>query len=246
MIRLLLYDQVPGRINRLRAAVDAVVTEADINNYGISSVSDPESLTRSVWRTRNGFYDVIVCLVTESPSMVFESLRAVRAIDADANIVIVSDCPDYALDAFDIGVDGYCLLSEGRQGLKRAMEGSLGKAWARQNESIGLRADVGVGNVALGDILFVESSKKGSVVHFPDGSTMLVRKTLQAMFELLSFDERFTRAGSSFIVNLDNVRSFGEKAVIFSDGETIVIPIRARKPVKEALAAYCLREAATD
>ena len=52
---------------------------------------------------------------------------------------------------------------------------------------------------------------------------------------------RFIKAGSSFIVNLDNVRSAGEGSLIFADGETIVVPIRKRKAVKDALDSFLMR-----
>ncbi len=241
MIRILVCDPDSGERSQLRSAVDLLVSAMKIGNYGISYVTKLDDMVGLVKRMRTGFHDIIVCRATSGSAEALNALREVRDADGGASIVIASDTQDFAAEAFDLQVDGYCLFSEGRDGFERAMKVPILKAASKHTDTIALRTDQGTGNFPIDAIMFVEASKRGSLVHLPEGKTVLARGTLQSLFEQLGEDERFIKAGSSFIVNLDNVRSLGEGSIIFPDGEAIIVPVRARKPVKDALIAYRLR-----
>ena len=243
MLRVLIYDPDPTKKSRLRLAVDVIVAELGARNYGTACVASPQDLVTVVDRMRPGFYDIIVCLIgSADASQTLAALRKVREMDHDASIVIVADSPAYAGGAIGVGAEGYSLVKDGGTGLARVMESPVGKAVARRSETVGLRTDAGIGNVAFDDILFAESSKKGPILHIPPETTMVVRGTLQGLFETLSVKDSFIKAGNSFIINLESVRSVGEKSVIFANGESIIVPVRARKPVKDAFWSYCLKE----
>lgn len=244
MLRILICDPGSIRHSQLKLAVDKVVAALETRNYGTSCVSTPEDMVTIVKRMRAGFYDIIVCRIdARCCDGVFAALSSVREDGCEASIVVVADSPEYASRAISVRAEGYCLVKEGGAGLTRTMESPVGKAMARRGETVGLRTDVGIGNVSVDDILFAESSKKGAILHLPFDATMIVRGTLQGLFETLSTRDCFVKAGNSFIVNLENVRSIGEKAIIFANGESIIVPVRARKPVKDALRDYCLRKA---
>jgi len=94
----------------------------------------------------------------------------------------------------------------------------------------------------LNDIMFAETSKPGPVIHLSGGRTVSVRGTLQALYDkLYARKAQFLRAGGSFIVNIDNIRTANDDSVIFSSGEAIILPVRARKPVLEALSTWKVR-----
>ena len=241
MIRILVCDPDSGERSQLRAAVDLLVSAMKIGNYGISYVTKLDDMVGLVQRMRTGFHDIVACRATSGSADALDALREVRDADDGVSIVVVSDTQDFAAEAFDLRVDGYCLFNEGRDGFERAMKVPILKAASKHADTIALRTDQGTGNFPIDSIMFLEASKRGSLIHLPDGNKVLARGTLQSLFEQLGEDERFIRAGSSFIVNLDNVRSLGEGSIIFPDGEAIIVPFRARKPVKEALIAYRLR-----
>lgn len=242
MIRVLVSDPGSSRRSKLRHVVDVLVADLGARNYSVSCVGAPEDLATAFSRVRTGFYDVVVCRIDdECAQRTFEALETVREQDRDVSIIIVAELPDFARDALDVGAEGYSLIKDGSAELANALEKPIGKAMARRNSTIGLKTDRGVGNIVVDDILFAESSKKGAIIHLPADSTMLVRGTLQSLFETLSTTDAFIKAGNSFILNLDNIRSVGEKSVIFANGESVIVPVRSRNPVKDAFRAYCTR-----
>jgi len=242
MIRVLVSDPGSGRRSKLRHVVDVLVGELGARNYGVSCVGAPEDLATAFNRVRKGFYDIVVCRIDdECAQRTFEALERVREQDQDVSIVVVAEKPDFARDALDVGTEGYSLLEGGSAGLAKILEKPVGKAIARRSSTIGLKTDRGVGNIVVDDILFAESSKKGAVIHLPSDNTMLVRGSLQSLFETLSTTDGFIKAGNSFILNLGNIRSVGDKSVIFANGESVIVPVRSRTPVKDAFRAYCTK-----
>lgn len=241
MIKVLVYDTDPTRRKQLRSVVDATMTRMGSRSHGILRAASPGNMVEIVHRARQGLIELIVCRIISHAEETFDALRTVREMDREVDIVIVADGPEHARRAVELGVDGYCLDQEGPEGLERALAPSVTRAAERHGETVGLRSDRGVGNIPVDEIVFAESSKKGAVLHLTDGESLLVRSTLQSLCDKLSTKGRFIKAGGSFLVNLDNVRSVGDGAVIFSNGDSIIIPVRMRKPVKEALQAYWCR-----
>ena len=241
MIRVLAYDSNKSDRIRLRRAIAAVMDRLSGSSFSVMRSAVPTDITKSVQTVRPGFFDIIVCWLDENPDSIFDALDTIHSDQPDACIVIVAENADYARRAIMVEASGYCQVGQGIDGFMRAMLPAVSDAIERHSGTIGLRSSTGAGNILLDDFLFAESSKKGAVMHLSNGETILVRTTLQALFDRLSADERFVKAGSSFIVNFDSVRSLGESAAIFLNGESVVLPVRVRKPVKEAFESFCRR-----
>ena len=243
MIRVLVCDQDTSGQSQLRSVVNAALGSLGVRGYGIVRVGSPADMDVFVRRMSPGFFDLIVCLIDE-PSQcdaTREALTSVRALEQDVSIVIAADRSDYACELVPVRLSGYCLIGDGAAGFAEAIALPLLHVLERHGDVIGLRFDGGVGSVVLDDILFVEASKKGALVHLASGTTLLVRQTLQAMFDKLSARGSFVKAGNSFIVNLENIRSLGESAIIFPNGESIIMPVRVRKSVKETAQQHWMR-----
>ena len=108
----------------------------------------------------------------------------------------------------------------------------------KHKKRVVVKSKNGIDSLSYDNILFVETGRNGVVVHLADEQTVALRSSLQALFDGIKSDPRFVKAGSSFVLNLDNVRSFGAGSVIFSGGEAIIIPVRSRRPIRDAFDAY--------
>ena len=241
MIRVLAYDSNRNDRLRLLWAIKAVMKRWGWSSFSVTRSFTPADMVASVKAMRRGFFDIAVCWLDDEPDSVFDALGEIRSVEPDAQIVIVAEDADCASRAVQVEASGYCLVRQGIDGLMQALSPAVSQAVERHSKAMGLRSSTGVCNVVLDDFLFAESSKKGAIIHMSDGETILVRTALQALFERLSADKRFVKAGSSFIVNLDSICSFGERAAIFHNGESVVLPVRVHKPVKEAFESFCRR-----
>ena len=269
MIRFCVVDESPSRRAALRDALTRYAHQVHFDNLSVTGFSTCGELSASCDRVRAGYYDLVLCHLDDnlrrkprsegnstpllSP---LEQLEALREAHPGLPLVLVSSHAEIAMVAYDIGAD-FLMIPASQEAMRNVLRRALGNVATKLQAHIALRSASKIDNIAIDDIQFVESSKRGPIVHLSSGETIGARGTLRALYDKLapiaytmqgealvsegeSPDRRhpFTMAGNSFIVNLDNVRASGKGALVFSDGETIIVPTRKRKDVEAALAAY--------
>lgn len=252
MIRVLVCDFERGLLRRLRDAVEHVSDELGYENVDITLVPSFDLLRQRVSTSRADLYDLAICRIPADDGVnpddgpvgarqALDTLDALREMEYSGSIIPISSAPKHVAAAMDAGIDGVVPAEGGYLAFKDAVEGPLRTIAEGKEERVCVKSHDGLSNIALDAILFAESTKRGPLIHLPDEERVLTTGTLQALFERLGGDNRFVKAGSSFIVNLDNIRTMGERSVIFADGEAIIVPIRVDKPLRESYEAYCAR-----
>jgi len=245
MIRIAICEKSKTDALRMRSAIESYATSKGLFNVGVVSVYSSEDLFKLIDRVRPDFIDIILCRLEGSDDSMREKTRKTLSMLAEqcpkTHFIVASSDTDNAICAFDAGAK-FIPVPYGNDEFHNSIGTVLDKVAMTHKRPFSVKSTKGIVNMNLNDITFVETNKKGPIIHLPDSRTVETRGTLQALFERLSaIDDRFVRAGGSFIVNLDNVRTAGESSVIFGDGEAIILPIRARKPMQDAFAAYRLR-----
>lgn len=237
MKRIFICDSDAAVQARLRAAIERYAQEQQIANTFIAKTPSPKAMLERVTRAREGVFSMVICRIQQEGA--FDAVKVLRLSNPSVSIVLVSDRKEDAVRAFEVRAN-LLLISDDYAAFERAVGEPLSDIAASQTATFALKTSRELRNIPLDDILFAESAKKGPIVHLPNGETIAARGTLQALFNRLveADSERFVKAGSSFIVNLNNVLSFGKGALIFADGEAIIVPVRVRTPLKESLISY--------
>lgn len=269
MIRVAISDRNRADRIRLRDTIERYLREANITNFDIRTFPSAESLGQAIKRRRPGIFSVAAFRLDESAEddsdkpAVLDIVESVREDSPNLPIVLTSKRGEYAKYAYELDAQFLPLDSSYEDAI--AVIGAWLSQRLRDKRAlfVAVKSKKGIENVSLADIQFVESSKRGPVIHLPEGRSVTAHGTLQTLYEnivsagqgdsdtegesdvagtfAVPLSRCFIKAGSSFIVNLDNVRSVGEGSLIFADGEAIVIPIRKRKAVKDALQSYLMR-----
>lgn len=242
MIKGLICDSTGQHRSNLRSLVSSALGDLGVVNLGLSRARSPQEMLGILHEAPQGFIDLIVCRVGEQEEEDFAALRRIREEEPDLDIIILAKDEGFADEAAEVDACGYCLENEGPEGLRRALATAAIQALERHDSTMGLRSAEGVWNLILDQIVFVETSKRGALLHLATGKTLLVRSTLQSLADRLESRGTFMKVGSSFVVNIDNVRSIGEGAIIFSDGESVIIPVRMRKQTKDRVDAHWKRQ----
>ena len=237
-------DREEGR--RIRQAILTFVNEEGIRNIEIRMTSSCNDFLAVMQRVQPGYFDLGIIRIIDPENTIVQRmpqfLEQVSLASPSTKIVLLSNDPQHAQYAFDAGAR-FMQMPADRQSFVRAIGEPLRQLVLDRKTSFAVKSGKTVVNMDVNDITFIETNKKGPIIHLPDNRTVTARGTLQALYERLSgSDERFVRAGGSFIINLDNVRTTGEGSVIFADGDAIILPVRARKPIREALRTYQMRE----
>lgn len=246
MIRIALCDMNKEEGLRLRNLVAAYASKQGINNVDIRLTNSCEHFISVMQRVREGYFDFGIVRPTGTEgSNVLQKLPVfldeVSKSTPQTHMVVCSEDPDIAVIAFE-GHAQFLHLPIEAANFEVALGEPLKNLVLSRKRMFAVKSGKVTVNMNLNDITFVETNKKGPIIHLPDDRTVPVRGTLQALYERLSsLDDCFVRAGGSFIVNLENARSVGESSVIFSDGDAIILPTRSRKPLREALQVRQMR-----
>ena len=220
----------------MRAAVERYAQERQISNVEVIKAASPQVMLEKVKNAREGLFYMVVCYLQDEGAL--EAISAVRDADPNVLIALVSQDAEDAMKAFGLKATFMQIPAEHEDFVK-----AIGEPLEQFSDSharpFAVKSEQGIDSLLLGDILFAESSRKGPIIHLPKGRTITVRGTLSALYERLveADPEWFMKVGGSFIVNLDNVRSAGNGSLIFCDGEAVIVPVRMRKPLKDALTA---------
>ena len=270
MIRIAIVDDSPVRRGSLRDAVMRCAEQISLKNTAVVAFATVAELAASCAVLRAGYYDLALCSADGDKSLgqrpasaksATEEICELRDSYPELPLILTSRYADAAMTAYDLGLS-IIMLPGTIDDMLKILHASLPHSNTRRVARLAIKTASGVDAVALDNIQFVESSKRGPIVHLPGGGHSLARGTLRSLYTQLervriNITERpsslylspegdqsaphlqpFVMAGNSFIVNLDNVRASGKGALVFADGETIIIPTRKRKEVEAALEAY--------
>ena len=246
MIRIIICDSNRTEGLRLRDAIDTYASSCGIFNIETGVRNSREEFVESLSRFRADFFHIAICHIDDrcagmSLDEIGCALKDVRSLSPNTHFIMMSSNPDHAICAYRADAD-FMLLPLTSAEFVRVVGGALRQAVNDQRVPFAVKLPKGVANMNIKDITFIETSKKGPIVHLPGGETITTKGTLQSLFDKIStISDTFIRASGSFIVNLDNMRVAGKSSVIFGDGEAIILPIRARKLVRDAYVAYQTR-----
>lgn len=238
MIRLAVCDPRSRVRSILREALHVLAAEAGIVPYATRRYATLADATGAFAERRPGYCALLLCNIDFVSPEDNGLLETFKERFPKTRLLVASANPDAAMRAYRVHADGFVSTANGIADFRRVMKEQLDEIASMRDGSITLKTREGIDVLNAGHILFAETSDNGPIIHLADGAEVQMRGTLQALFDQMSHDSRFIKAGGSFIVNLDNVRSAGKSSVVFPDGSLVIIPIRARKPFQEALATY--------
>jgi DNA-binding LytR/AlgR family response regulator len=149
----------------------------------------------------------------------------------------VETSPGFALEAQRLHVSGYLIAPADTAALEAELALCLPRLAAQDAESTTMRMRGGIKRVPFSQLVYAQTSNHDQVLHMLDGQTMQLRCSSQDLFDHLSHDTRFLKLGSSYIVNLDLVRSLNSNGAVLSfvEGSSASVPVRSRKTIQDAL-----------
>lgn len=159
----------------------------------------------------------ILLLDIEMPGMGgIELAKRIREHNETAPIVFITGYSDYIAEGYDVSALHYLLKPIDKAKLYSVLDKAI-KQIGRNEKILNLDVSGERFLVPLHEIKYIEVSGNYVTVHAKQD--FKVKKTLGELETLL--DERFTRTGRSFIVNLGFVRRITKTDVFLSSGESV-------------------------
>ena len=167
----------------------------------------------------------------EMPGMSgIELAKKVREDNETAPIIFITGYSDYIAEGYDVSALHYLLKPIDKSKLYSVLDKAI-KQIGRNEKMLNLEVSGETFFVPLREIRYIEVSGNYVTVHAKQD--FKVKKTLGELEALL--DERFTRTGRSFIVNLGFIRRITKTDVYLSSGESIPLSRGMYEAVNRAI-----------
>lgn len=160
-----------------------------------------------------------------------EYAAKIRSIDKSVPIIFVTSLENRAVDGYDVGAFGFVVKKNMAEKLPRVLEKLHKELYCKK--SIALTGKDNTEIVLADDILWVQSSGRGSEVYLNDGSFFDTR-SIGHFAELLDPDD-FISVHKSVYVSVSKIKRINTDTVILCDDTAVPLSRRNRKGVMLAV-----------
>ena len=167
--------------------------------------------------------------------------KRLRAADPDAVVIFISSSVEYAAASYDVKAFYYLLKPVSGEKLFSVLSDAAA-AVKKRTASLFVKTADGTEHLHYDEICYAERYARR--VRFVCKNRVVTGLQLTRSFRdeiapLLS-DGRFFPCGASLVVNLREVASIQQENVVLTTGETIYVPVKSKRALREAWADYWL------
>lgn len=156
--------------------------------------------------------------------------KLVRKDNETVQIVFVTGYSEYISEGYDVAALHYLMKPVKQEKLYEVLDRAVQKI--KKNEKVLVLEHSGeTVRIPLYEIRFIEVNQNYVTVHAK--AEITVKKTLKEFEELL--DERFYRAGRSFIINLNGIEKVTRTEIYLSCGTVLPLPRGQYEPINRAI-----------
>ncbi len=232
------HIELAGADDTARALIERCASAAGFDEPAVHGYDSPLDLIDAVVGPRaEASMDVAIGGLGLSGISGIELARELRNEGFTQHLVLCSESYDDAMEALGLHVDGYLVPPIRTQALEAVLQRTFDRVRDHHAESVVIRAREGVRRIRTSQLLFSETADHDQRIHLADGTSLSMRISSRALFDLLEDSGRFFKAGSSYIVNVRAVRRVdpqGSTATLM-DGTVVPIPVRLRKALEDAI-----------
>lgn len=222
----------------LDGIVEACAREAGFAETSVEEFDSPLDLIDAVAHPRStAEIDFVIIGTGIKGVSTAELVHELRAVGHALFIVLCAESGADPLEILGMHVD--CVIKDpiSADELRATLARILPEVRALHDDSVVIKFREGIRRIPFPQLIYVETRDRTQAVHLADGTEYLATMTSQAFFDILEDSGRFFKVGSSYIVNLGAVRLVNarQSTVELSDGTTVPVPRRVRKPLEEAI-----------
>lgn len=183
-------------------------------------------------------YDLIF-LDVEMPGINgIDAGKLIRTMDTDVTLIFVTNCPQYAIEAFDCNAFHYLLKNSDYEKIYSVAQKAL-ERYRLLHRSILLSTKEGRFNLNVSDIYFVECCQK-NLFYYTRDKKYMAKGTLAQAYDILS-PFGFYQVHQGYIVNFEKILSITGNDVIMQNNMKVPVSVRKKAEVLKAYSNYIAR-----
>jgi len=238
MIKIVICDDDVKELDKANKMCQAYQTghpEADIR---ISSFSSPLELKFNIERGEK--YDIFLLDIYMPQMTGTELAKSLRRSKEDCQIIFLTTSVNHAIEAFSLHAAHYLVKPYTRVQLEDALNKAVRAIEKKHKAQITVKTSDGICRISFSDFIYSETDNHVQQIYLADGECHKVRIPSTELFELLSFDGRFFKCGSTYIINVSKVEEITRNHIIFENGGKIPMQRRQYKDLIDRYTAYAL------
>ncbi len=214
-------------------------------SFATRRFADADQLLRAV---REGPYmpDLLFMDIYMPGKLGVEAAKELRGMGSGCQIVFLTVSKEYALEAFQVEAVQYLVKPISEKELFPVLDRVRKKAEEERKKCLLLRVGNKICRVALRDIVYCEAQKKCQCMHLADGTQLQLRLTMAKLNEMLAGYQEFSKAGVSYIVNLEHIKSLSTREMQLDNGNKIYLPRGSFQVLREKYFDYYCNEDASN
>ncbi len=233
MVRIAICDDEAAEARRIEGFVRAY------DDFDISVYVSSKELARDI--DGGALFDLYLLDVVMPKPDGIELARLIRETDETAAIIYLTSHDERALDAYRVRASQYLVKPVDRDTLFREMDAALAAAKLRGSRTFLLKTKEGTQVIPLHRIVCCELFERTVCCLTADGQThrgVTLRTSFDEATAKLLADHRFLRPHTSYVVNMDYVKSMQGDSLTMRLGADIPIARRAAGEIKAKYLQY--------
>ena len=238
MVNIAYSGSIPGSDESLEDVLSRCARETDTPAPSVHAFSTAFELSGNLDDPQaEPLFDLAIIFASDSGMTGLQVARDARKTGFSGEFMVVAGSASGALEAQRLRIASYLVQPVPAADFEHEIAVLLDRLAAMDADSATIRMRGGPRRVPFSQLVYAQTVNHDQVLHLMDGSTMQLRSSSQDLFDRFSHDPRFLKMGSSFIVNLDLVRTLDTSGgqLVFIEGSSASVPVRFRKPVQDAL-----------
>lgn len=232
MIRIALCDDDSTILSAVTLYIQKYAEKKKLLNLEIFPFETARALRNALDEAKS--FDIFLLDVYIGDELGTALAKNIRKRGIESPIVFLTTSLEHAPESFETGTLRYLLKPLNPQKLFEALDVALQAAEKTGQHQIKLKTENGVENINTSRILYSEAHDHYQYITLECGSQIRVRMTVTELYQILARSGGFFRVGSSYIVNLRNIRNVTTSQAHLYGNVTIPIPRGKHTELKKA------------
>ena len=236
MIRIALCDDEAKILDEVSQYTDKYVQMKNCPGIEIFRFDSVRSLKNALDDDKH--FDIFVLDVYIGDELGTALAKSIRKRGIESPIVFLTSSLEHAPESFETGTLRYLLKPLDPQKFYEALDVALHQAEKVRERFVKFKTENGIENINANHVMYSEAHNHYQHVILNNGRQIKVRMTVSELYTTLMKSGGFVRVGSSYIVNLRNIKNVSTYAVDLYNDITIPIPRGKHTELKKAFWDY--------
>lgn len=164
-----------------------------------------------------------------------ECARRIREFDREVTLIFVTNMVQFALEGYEVNAADFMVKPITYDSFALRMDRLMARLDRRRERFLTVRQGVQTLRINTGEIAYIESLNKKTILHKVSGKTVTCAEALYTLEKTL--EKGFFRCHNAFLVNLDRIEALGTGEITIR-GERIPISKYRKKEFLAVLANH--------